>query len=164
MKDMVKTYFTVAWIASIVVGVLYSITIFGLILGIPLFMGAPKFKNASNMSDSDLVKNRSNLFGWGIFLAIVLAPSILGLVIALIFVIMVNNYILDLEKGNTQATEKSFGETVKDGVKNILSDVKEGVTTSLEDQLAELEELKESGKITEEEYTAKRKQILNVKD
>ena len=132
MKDMVKTYFTVAWIVALITGIIYSLTIVGLIIGIPLFMGAKRFKRANEMLDDELIANRSNLFGWGIFLAIVLAPSILGLAVVLVFVIMVNNYILNMEKGEYTANEKSFEQTLKDGAKNIFSNVKETVGVGVE--------------------------------
>lgn len=78
MKQMKNVYFTIAWIASIILGVLFSLTIVGLILGIPLFIASAKFKKAINMTDDELIKNRNNLFGWGIFLAIIFAPSVIG--------------------------------------------------------------------------------------
>lgn len=175
---MKNIYFTVAWIISLILGIIFTITIAGAILGIPLIIASTKFNSARKMNDEELVKNRGNLFGWGIFLAIVLAPSIIGLIVILIFVFMVNNYIKNLENGDMEKANKGFGETVKEGASKTLSGVKEGasktwsgfketfgIKSKLEkqkDQLAELQKMKEDGIINEEEYEAKRKQILGL--
>ena len=164
---MKNIYFTIFWIIGLVLGIIFSITVVGLIFGIPLLIASSKFKKARNMNNEELVANRSNLFGWGIFMAIILAPSIIGLIIALIFVFMVNNYIKDLELGNVEKTEKSFGETVKDGATKTWGGIKEvfagkSKVEKEKDELLKLQQLKEEGLITEEEYEAKRKQILGL--
>ena len=133
MKDFTKIYFVVAWVVSLILGIFYSITLIGLIVGIPLFICMSKFKAASKMKDDELIAKRKNLLGWGVFLAVMLAPTILGLIIALILVLLVNNYICDLEKGNLDSANKSFSQTIKDGAKKM-------VGTSLEDKLKELVE------------------------
>ena len=107
------------------------------------------------------------MFGWGIFLAIVLAPSIIGLIVMLILVFMVNNYITNLEQGNVEQANKGFGETVKEGTSKAWSGFKEtfGIKSKLDkekDELEKLQKMKEDGIITEEEYEAKRKQILGL--
>lgn len=164
---MKNFYFTTAWIVSMVLGIIFSITIAGLILGIPLLISSSKFNRARKMTDEELVENRGNLLGWGIFLSIVLAPTILGLIVCLIFVFMVNNYITNIEQGNVEATEKSFGETVKDGTSKAWGGLKEtfGFKSKLEkqkDELNELQKMKDEGIISDEEYEAKRKQILGL--
>ena len=167
MKQMKNIYFTAAWIISLVLGILFSITLIGLVIGIPLFIASSKFKKANNMTDEELINNRGKLLGWGIFLSIVLTPSIFGLIIALIFVFMVNGYIKDLEVGNKDKTERGFGETVKEGASKTWNNIKEtlNVKSQLDkekDALIKLQQMKEEGIITEEEYEAKRKQILGL--
>ena len=167
MKQMKNIYFTVAWIISLILGILFCITFVGAIFGIPLLIAASKFNKARKMLDEELISHRGNLFGWGIFLAIVLSPTIIGLIVLLIFVIMVNNYIKNLEEGKLEEANKSFGQTVKDGASKTWGGVKEtfGIKSKLEkqkDQIAELQKLKDDGVITEEEYEAKRKQILGL--
>ena len=178
MRSMTKTYFGVAYVVALIVAVLFSITIIGLVFGIPLFMAANKFKAAKDMSDADLVANRSTLLGWGIFTSIALAPTFVGLIIMLIFVILVNNQIKNIEVGDVEKTEKTFEQTVKDGAAATWDTVKSGTKTvwgdlkeafagksELEKQKEELEKLnkmKEEGIITEEEYEIKRKQILGL--
>lgn len=165
MKDFVKTYFTVAWIASLVFAILYAITIVGIVLSIPLFIAMNRYKSAVNYSDEELVEKRKSLLGWGIFLSIALSSTGIGLIVALVLTIMVNSHIENIEKGDVDKVNKGFGETVKEGTKNTLESIKEGLNlnTSLEDQLAEIDRLKENGTITEEEYQIKRQSIINGK-
>ena len=59
MKEASKIYFTAAWIVSLVVGILYSITFIGLLFGIPLFIASGKFNKAKDMTDEDLIKKYS---------------------------------------------------------------------------------------------------------
>ena len=102
-----------------------------------------------------------------IIIVIVLSPTIILLIVMLILVIMVNNYIKDLEAGRIEEANKSFGQAVKDGASKTWSGTKEvfGVKSALEKQkakLAELQQMREDGIISAEEYEAKRKQILGL--
>lgn len=157
MRETVKTYFQVAWIIALIVGIIYSISIIGLIVGIPLFIGCEKFKNAVDMNDKELVENRKNLLGWGIFLSIVLAPTIVGLVVMLLFVFLVNNHIKNIEEGKTDLAEKSLGETISSFFSSNKTEM-----SKTKRELEELQKMKEEGLITEEEYNAKRKKILDL--
>ena len=167
MKEMKNTYFTVAWIVSMVVGIIYCVTVIGAVIGVPLLIGMGKFNEARTMTDEELVKNRGSLFGWGIFASIALAPTIIGLIVLLIFVVMVNNYIKNIEEGKTEETSKGFGQTVKEGSSKVWNGIKEVFKpkSDIEKQQEELEKLnklKEQNLITEEEYQQKRKQILGI--
>ena len=169
MKDYAKTYFLVAWIVSIVMAVLYGITIAGLVLTIPLVIAFKKFKAAEKMSDTELVEHRRSLFGWGIFLSIVCAPTDIVIIALIVCSIVINNYIKDIEEGNAEKTEKSFSDTVVDSSKELWKNTKEAFATkpSLDKQkeeLAKLDQMKNEGIITEEEYAAKRKKILDIED
>ena len=157
MKETTKIYFQVAWIVSLVAGILYSITIVGLIVGIPLFICSSKFKSAIDMQDKELVENRKNLLGWGIFLSIVLSPTIIGLVVFLIFVLLINNHIKNIEDGRTDLTEKSLGETISSFFSSGQTN-----TSRTKSELEELQKMKDENLITEEEYQAKRKKILDI--
>lgn len=157
MRETAKTYFQVAWIISIITGVLYTLTLVGVIIGIPLFIGSSKFKSAINMQDKELVENRKSLLGWGIFLSIVLAPTIIGLIVLLIFVLLVNNHIQNIEDGKTELTEKSLGDTIASFFSSNKTEV-----SKTKAELEELQKMKDEGLITEEEYNAKRKKILDL--
>ena len=165
MKDFIKTYFTVAWIVSIVFAILYLLTGIGIIISIPLFIAMKKFKKATTMTDEQLVENRKSLFIWGIVLSIALTSTGIGLIVALVLTFMVNNHIVNIENGDVEKVNKGFGDTVKEGAKSTFESLKDGlgIQTTLEEKLAELDRLKENGVITEEEYQIKRKNIINSK-
>lgn len=167
MKDTVKTYFNVVRIISLIFGILFCITIVGAILGIPMIIASNKFKDAYNMTDDELVKNRSSILGWGIFLAIVFSPSIFGLIILLILAMMVDDYIKNIETGNLAQNEKSFSDTVEEGVSNTWNGIKNTFNgkSDIDKQKSELQKLdkmREEGLITSEEYSALRKKILGL--
>lgn len=168
MKETVNVYFVVARILTLIFGILYCITIFGAVLGIPLIIASGKFKKASNMTDEELVQNRSSLLGWGIFTAIVFAPTIVGLVVLLCLTIMVDNYIKNIELGNYEKNDKSFSETVESGVSNTWNGIKNTFSSGNADidkqksDLKKLEKMREEGLITREEYEAMRKKILGI--
>lgn len=167
MKEASKIYFTVAWIVAMITGAIYSLTIVGLIIGIPLFIGGSKFNYARGMSDDLLVKNRSTLLGWGVFFAVVLAPTVIGTIVVLVLALLVNDYIKNLEKGNYSMANRSFGESLKEGTASAWRETKEVFSgkSDLEkerERLEELKKMKDEGVITEEEYEAKRKKILGL--
>ena len=192
MKNTAKTYFVVIQILDLLLGLTYCIapiiiiiaTITGrmfllplvpllffavpfIVFAILLFKASSKFAKAGRFNDKELVEKRSNLLGWGIFSAIMLAPSVIGFIVLLVFVILTNNYILNLEKQLYNEEAKPFREYAKQGVTNLVEDTKEifGVKSEMEKQkeaLTELKKWKEEGLLTEEEYNAKRKQILKI--
>lgn len=204
MKSTTKTYFVVMQILDLLLGILLCVapaivaimSIAGTVLtGFPIsaiiviylpiifiaifvFKASSKFKKARNYSNAELIAERKSLLGWGIFSAIMLAPSILGLVIILIFTILVNNYILDLERDEENKESETFGEVlgnsarsagnvIKDGAKATVDGTKEvfGIKSEMQKQKEQLEELKswkDEGFLTEEEYNLKRRQILNI--
>lgn len=167
MKDTAKIYFNVVRLISLIFGILFCITIIGAVLGIPMLIASNKFKEALNMSDYELVKNRSSLLGWGIFLAVVFSPSVFGLIILLVLTMMVDNYIGNIEEGNYAQNEKSFSQTVEENVSNAWSEVKNTFRSETDidkqkKELKKLDRMKEEGLITEEEYSALRKKILGL--
>ena len=168
MKSTVQLYFTVARILSLVVGILFCITVIGAIIGVPLIIASNKFKEASVMTDAELVKNRGSLLGWGIFVAIVFSPTFLGLIVLLLFAILVDNYIKNIELGQTAKNEATFVEVVESGANTAWNEVKNtfsGKKTNIDKQREELEKLdkmREEGLITREEYEAMRKKILDI--
>ena len=163
MKDFIKTYFTVAWIVAFVLAILFALTGVGIIFSIPLFIAMMKFKKATKMTDQELIANKNSLFIWGIILSIALFETVVGLVVGIVLTVMVKNHIEDIEKGDIDKVNKSFEDTVKEGTKDVVNNLKDslGIKTSLEEKLAELDKLKEKGTITEEEYQIRRQRIIS---
>lgn len=76
-----KILLKAAGIIGIIFGVLASLTIIGLIIGIPMIIGGYYLYNYSNMSDDEIINHKSYIFGWSIFFIIFsLIPGVLGLI------------------------------------------------------------------------------------
>lgn len=164
---MTNIYFIVIRILTLIVGIIACITLVGAILGIPLIIASNKFRDAQLMTDEQLVQNRGNLLGWGIFVSIVLAPTVLGMIAILVFAVLVDTYIKNIELGRPEENEKTVTQVVAEGTANAISDVKAAVTpkSNLEKQIEELKklkEMKEEGLITDEEYETLRRKTLGL--
>lgn len=102
---MNKTLLKVAGIVAIIIGVFCSITIVGLIVGIPMIIGGIKFNDYSKMSDEELEQNKDNVLIWTIvFLFINQISGILGLVAYLLNEASKSNYVKNM-KQNTKYDE-----------------------------------------------------------
>lgn len=167
MKEMKDIYFVVMRVIALIFGIIACITIIGAIIGIPLIIGSNKFGEAVKMSDEQLVQNRGAILGWGIFMAIVLAPTFIGLILILICACLVDSYIKNIAEGNSAKNEKSFKETIVEGSNNAIRGIKStfSAPSDLDKQKSELqklEKMKEDGIITSEEYETLRKKILGL--
>ena len=168
MSDFSRTYFKVMDVLCLIFGILLCCTIVGAIFGIPLIIGHTKFKEASEETDPrKLVEMKGALFGWGIFFAIVMSASIIGLVIVIICVVRVNQELEELGRQiNSNSTFQQQNQQSTE-VKNFVQETKEafGIKSKIERQKEKLEEiaqLKDQGIITEEEYQAMRKKVLDI--
>lgn len=164
---MTNVYFIVVRILTLIVGIMACITIVGAILGIPLIIASNKFRDAQLMNDEQLVAHRGSLLGWGIFVSIVLAPTILGMIAILVFAALVDSYIKNIELGNLEKNDKTVKEFVVESTANTVNEVKEAMKpkTTLEKQIEEIKKLKtmkEEGLITDEEYEALRRKTLGL--
>lgn len=138
-----STWFSAVGIISIIAGILYSITIIGLIVGIPLFIGASKFLGYSKMSDDEVLAEKSNVMVWSIVFAVVMFP--LGL-IALIPA-------FNLEGNVDRATSGAIT-----GVKSAF-EKKDPMEEKME-KIQKLYEMKEKGIIDEDDFAAAKAKIL----
>lgn len=128
---MEKTLFKVTGYIALIMGIFYSITIIGLIIGIPLIIGGNKFIAYSEYANNDLIENKSNILFWSIFfMFFTLIGGILGIF------------------GYLQLT----GE-----LDNITNSIKK--EDSL-DKLKKIKDLYDSGAITEEEFNKMKKDLL----
>ena len=178
MKSFTKTYFTVMQIIDLILGILFCITIVGLIFGIPLCIASGKFKKANLANNEELISMRGSLMGWGIFSAIILAPTILGFFVLIVLVVLANNQILALEKGETEKANRTFGQAVSDGAKNAGNTIKNGAKATVDgtkevfgiqnkmdkqnEELARAKKWKDDGIISEEEYNSLKRKILGI--
>ena len=135
---MDKVILKVTGIISIVIGTLYSLTIIGAIVGIPLIIGGFKFITYSNMTDERIVSEKSNILGWSIFF---LFFTFFGGVLGLFY------YFSLTEIGNKVSDSLSAKRT----------------NMNYLEELEKLKELCDKEVITKEEYEERKKQILKTK-
>lgn len=167
MQSTAKFYFKAMKILDMIIGIIYCITIVGMIFGIPLIIASKRFGKASQLESDYLVEHRGGLLGWGIFSAIAFAPSVIGFIVIIVLAISANNYIKNLESGDIEKANRTFGEAVKEGTSKAWNGTKEafGVKSELDaqcEQLTKLKQMYENGILTEEEYNLKRKSILGI--
>ena len=65
---MSKTLLRISGIITLIVGIIYSLTIVLLIIGIPTIVGAVKLLNYAEMEDNELEQNKNTILIWGIVL------------------------------------------------------------------------------------------------
>lgn len=129
---MNRTLLKVAGVISIIVGALVSLTIVGLIIGIPLIIGGYKFTEYAKMSDEELEGNLDSILIWTIvFLFINQISGVISLVAYILY----------------EASKSSFVKTKKQNNKY--------------DELERIKKLYDDKVLTKEEYEMEKKRILN---
>lgn len=171
-----RNYCQVIYIVYLIIGILYTITIIGAVVGIPLIMGANKFKSAKEKPIDQVLPMRNSLFVWGIVFGILTIP--VG-ALTIYFAVKANSFLEAVAQNNPelalsssaqnqagnngQVQEKSFGQNVKDFSKKTVEGVKG--TFGIKSKSQKLEELKklfDEGTITKDEYDALRKKVLGI--
>lgn len=141
-----------------------------IVIAILMLKTSKLYAQASQMDDEFLKTNKGRILGWGIFYAIVLSPTVLFFIAALVCVILANNYINSLINGTA---DRTLGQTVKQGATSFVTGAREvwqdsrinaevNELENMQQTLKKLTEMKELGYLTEEEYQAKRKKILKI--
>ncbi|MBQ6284884.1 MAG: hypothetical protein IJK67_01040 [Bacilli bacterium] len=98
---MNRTLLKVAGIISIIIGVICSLTIIGLIVGIPLIIGGVKFNDYSNMSDEEIEKNKDSILIWTIvFLFINQISGVIALIAYLLYEANNTSYVKSYKQNN----------------------------------------------------------------
>lgn len=131
---MEKTLLKVSGIIAIILGILYCFTIIGILWGIPLIIGGSTMIGYSNQSNKEIVEKKNSILCWSIFF---LFFTLIGGILGLLFYFTMDD------------NKKIF---------NINSNSKSDYV----DEIRKLDELRKSGIITEEEYEAKKKKILDI--
>lgn len=150
---------------------MFLFPVISLVLGFILLKVSKLYKEASKMEKEFLIENKTKILGWGIAFSIIMAPTLLGLIAALICVCIANIYISDLAEGKDE--DVTVGQKLKEGATKVVSGARDvwedskhtSETSDLDNvqaQLKKLTEMKEAGIITEEEFQAKRKKILDI--
>lgn len=134
-------FLLVSGIIGMIVGILACITIIGLILGIPLIIGARKYLDWAKLSNEDLAKEKDNLLIWGIVFAILTFP--IGL-LALVPAFNTSGQIYSSEAKSYEPTHASSSSK-----------------KSKAERINELYDLKEKGLIDANDFEIAKNKIIN---
>lgn len=133
---MDKSLLKIAGIISIIVGILFCLTLIGAIVGVPIIIGGCKFKDYANLSDEELLQHKDSIIIWTIvFLFINQLAGVLGLVF-----VIVNN-LFDSNSINTDSAT-NFDKNKYES-------------------LERLKKLYDEKVLTKEEYEKEKDKILN---
>ena len=129
---MDKTILKISGIVAIVLGIICSLTIIGLIIGVPMIIGGMKFNDLSKSSDEEISKNKDTILIWSIvFLFICQLSGILGLV----FYFSISNFSFSFNSNKNNSDKY--------------------------DELEKLNKLYKDKVLTKEEYEMEKSRILN---
>lgn len=145
MRNKNSTFYLISGIIGIIFGVILCITLFGIVLGIPLIIGATKYLSWSKMSDEQVLASRDAIVIWGIVYAIFLFP--LGLV-ALVPVFNLEGQLQKAISPSSNPTDASQNTTVANDMDAKMEKIKK------------LHDMKEKGIIDEEDFKLAKDKIL----
>jgi membrane-bound ClpP family serine protease len=132
---MEKVLLKVSGIIAIILGILYCFTIIGILWGIPLIIGGSTMIGYSNQSNKEIIEKKNSILCWSIFF---LFFTVIGGILGLMFY-----FTMDDDK-------KIFNFNSNNNKNDYI------------DEIRKLDELRKNGIITEEEYEAKKKKILDI--
>ena len=142
---------TIMAVLGFIFGVGYCFTIILIPVAIYCFIGAKRYMEWANLTDSQLLVKKQSLINWAIFFSIVGFP--LGFISIVPACMISNNNIVVTDK--TTASETETGNETKETVEEEeLSDI---------ETIEKLNNLKKEGLITEEEYARAKDEVLNKK-
>ena len=129
---MDKSILKVSGVVAIVLGIICSLTIVGLIVGVPMIIGGMKINDLSKLTEEEIYNNRETILIWSIvFLFICQISGILGI----IYYLSISNLSFNFN-GNKNNSDKY-------------------------DELEKLNKLYKDKVLTKEEYEMEKSRILN---
>ena len=140
MENKNYTWLMLVAILGYIIGVIACITIIGLIIGIPMIMGANRYAYWAKMSNEALQNEVQSMFGWTIFFCIFAFP--LGLVALIPY--------LNLDADRSSGTVENVKYTVSNN-----DAMQEKI-----DKIEKLAALKAKGLIDEDDFKAAKAKIL----
>ena len=144
MKNNQYAFLIISAILGLVTGILACLTLLGIVIGIPLIIGATKYFEWAKLSNDELAKQQNELMIWGVVFTILMFP--IGAIALFPPLMMSQNNFNKTE----ETSKKEFQQT------NATSSKK----TKLE-RITELSELKEKGLIDETDFEIAKKKILS---
>lgn len=149
---------TIMAVLGFIFGVGYCFTIILIPVAIYCFIGAKRYMEWANLTDSQLLVEKQSLINWAIFFSIVGFP--LGL-ISIVPACMISNNNIVVTDVKTEDAEKTTASETKTG--NETKETVEEEELSDIETIEKLNNLKKEGLITEEEYSRAKDEVLNKK-
>ncbi|MCK9575942.1 MAG: SHOCT domain-containing protein [Clostridia bacterium] len=140
MANKNYTWLMLVAILGYIIGVIACVTVIGLIIGIPMIIGANRYAYWAKMSDEALQNEAQSMFGWTIFFCIFAFPF--GLVALIPYLN------LDADKIDTVENVK-YTVSKKDPMQEKI------------DKIEKLAALKEKGLIDEDDFKVAKAKILS---
>lgn len=151
---------TIMAILGFIFGVGYCFTIILIPVAIYCFIGAKRYMEWANLTDSQLVVKKQSLINWAIFFSIVGFP--LGL-ISIVPACMISNNNIVVTDVKTEAEDKDKAAASETETDNETKETVEEEELSDIETIEKLNNLKKEGLITEEEYARAKDEVLNKK-
>lgn len=156
MTNKSSVWCTLMGVLGYIIGIAYCFTLIFIPIAVYCFIGAKRYIEWANLTDSQLAQYKSNLTNWAIFFSIVGFP--IGLFSIAPAVLVSNN--VTITNVSEPTNETANGETVVHTEEK--KEEKDEVVDSLK-TIEKLDSLKKEGLITEEEYERAKKDVLEKK-
>lgn len=156
MTNKSSVWCTLMGVLGYIIGIAYCFTLIFIPIAVYCFIGAKRYIEWANLTDSQLAQYKSNLTNWAIFFSIVGFP--IGLLSIAPAVLVSNNVTITNVSEPTNETENR--ETVVHTEEK--KEEKDEAVDSLK-TIEKLDSLKKEGLITEEEYERAKKEVLEKK-
>lgn len=151
---------TIMAVLGFIFGVGYCFTIILIPVAIYCFIGAKRYMEWANLTDSQLLVEKQSLINWAIFFSIVGFP--LGL-ISIVPACMISNNNIVVTDVKTEAEDKDKAAASETETGNETKETVEEEELSDIETIEKLNNLKKEGLITEEEYARAKDEVLNKK-
>lgn len=157
MTNKNSVWCTIMGILGYIIGIGYCFTLIFIPVAIYCFIGAKKYIEWANLTDSQLAQYKSNLTNWAVFFSIVGCP--IGLLSIVPAVLVSNNpTITTVSEPETKAEEENKQTQTTDSSKEEKATVENTLET-----IQKLESLLKEGLITNEEFERAKTDVLNKK-
>lgn len=154
MTNKNSAWCTLMAILGYIIGVVYCFTLILIPIAIYCFIGARRYMEWAELTDSQLAQYKSNLTNWAIFFSIVGFP--IGL-FSIVPACLVNNNvtITNVQEPTENQPDVAQNQNQTETAKNEHDDIEDCMKT-----IEKLDSLKKEGLITEEEYERAKKEVL----
>lgn len=153
MKNKNSVWCTINGVLGYLFGVAYCFTLILIPVAVYCFIGARRYIEWSDLTDSQLASKKSSLTNWAIFFSIVGFP--IGL-LSIVPACLVQNNVVVTNAGEPNGENPEIAEVKHEEKKEEPEQVEDSLKT-----IEKLDSLRKEGLITEEEYNRAKDEVLN---